>query len=86
MTAQDVNCYGGADGSASANATGGALPYAFAWSNGGAGNTINGLSAGTYTVILTDSNGCVVVDSVSIDSPSLLNCQTQLVAPVSFYQ
>ncbi|MCD6065526.1 MAG: hypothetical protein K0S33_352 [Bacteroidetes bacterium] len=47
-------------------ASGGVPPYDFAWSNGqtntgitGNTNTITGLAAGTYSVIITDANGCI---------------------------
>ena len=50
---------GQSDGSASVNNVGGgSAPYVVAWSNGLNGNTINGLAAGTYTVTITDHNGC----------------------------
>ncbi len=53
------------DGTASATATGGVEPYTYAWSPGGqTTQNITGLSAGTYTVTVTDANGCT--DSVSV--------------------
>ncbi len=39
-------------------ASGGSAPYTYSWSNGGNSATITGLSAGTYTVVVTDANGC----------------------------
>jgi SdrD B-like protein/SprB-like repeat protein/type IX secretion system substrate protein len=85
VTAQDANCFDGNDGSATANGTGGALPYNFVWNNGGTGSTMTSLSPGTYAVTLTDADGCMLVDSAVAGSPPLLNCQTQLVAAVSYY-
>ncbi len=49
---------GQANGTATANATGGAGNYAYTWSNGATGSSITGLSAGSYSVIATDQNGC----------------------------
>lgn len=40
------------------NATGGKPDYQYLWSNGFTGNYISGLAAGTYTVTVTDKNGC----------------------------
>lgn len=37
--------------------SGGVPPYSYAWSNGGTTNTMYDLPGGTYTVIVTDSNG-----------------------------
>ncbi len=54
------------NGSASATVTGGLPPYSYAWSNGGASATINNLTGGTYTLLVTDANNCTVLDSVSI--------------------
>ena len=50
---------GQSNGSASiSNVGGGSAPYVVTWSNGLNGNTINSLAAGTYTVTITDHNGC----------------------------
>lgn len=63
------SCSGSADGEAEAgNASGGDAPYTYLWSNGGSGQTITGLTAGTYTVSASDTNGCQGVDSVTIIS------------------
>ncbi|MCB1715851.1 MAG: HYR domain-containing protein, partial [Candidatus Competibacteraceae bacterium] len=65
----DVNCLNGADGTATVHAQGGTAPYIYAWNNGSADQTATSLSAGTYTVIVTDANGCMVTTSVTIDEP-----------------
>ncbi|MBL7774871.1 MAG: SprB repeat-containing protein, partial [Saprospiraceae bacterium] len=54
------------DGSASSNPTGGTAPYTFLWSNAETTATINNLDAGTYTVTVTDANGCSVVRMVEV--------------------
>lgn len=59
-------CPGAADGMASANASGGTLPYSYEWSNGQTTQTIGGLNPGTYTVTVTDANGCQDVASVTL--------------------
>lgn len=64
---QSANC-SLADGSASVTATGGTSPYSYAWSSGGTGATENNLAAGTYTVVVTDANGCSLTTSVSVTS------------------
>ncbi|MBN4065914.1 T9SS type A sorting domain-containing protein [Candidatus Amoebophilus asiaticus] len=57
------------DGLASVSAAGGTLPYTYSWSNGGTDSLITGLAAGTYTITVTDANGCMAIasDSVGID-------------------
>ena len=61
------------NGSASASATSGVMPYTYAWSNGSTAATLNNLAAGSYTVTVTDSEGCTSTSTVSVDdsnSPS----------------
>ena len=69
-TATDVSCFGGNDGTATANGTSGTAPYSFSWSNGGNTQTITGLTAGTYGVTITDANGCTATTSATVNEPS----------------
>jgi len=48
------------DGSVKALVTGGVAPYTYAWSNGATTATIDNLSDGLYSVVVTDSQGCSV--------------------------
>ncbi len=69
----DVSCNGAADGSASVSVSGGSAPYTYAWSNGGTGAGISGLSGGTYSVTVTDNNGCSqVVSGIVVNEPAVL--------------
>lgn len=65
-TAISTTC-GQANGSATATPVGG-TGYTYIWSNGGSSQTINNLSAGTYTVTVTSSDGCSASTSVVVDS------------------
>ncbi|MFQ5447893.1 MAG: SdrD B-like domain-containing protein, partial [Saprospiraceae bacterium] len=85
VSAQDAHCFNSNDGTATATTTGGTEPYAYQWSNGGTDSTQTGLAPGVYSVTLTDADGCQHSDSVQISAPALLNCQTQMVAPVSLF-
>jgi len=69
-TAVDVNCNGGADGSATATGSGGNGPYTYLWSNGAMTQDISNLPAGTYTVTVTDDDGCTSISTVVVSEPT----------------
>src|SRR6185436_4845991 len=60
----------GNNGSVSVNAAGGTAPYSWLWSNGSTLQDVSGLSAGNYTVSITDANGCNTTNDVSISNSS----------------
>ncbi|MEW6469046.1 MAG: gliding motility-associated C-terminal domain-containing protein [Bacteroidota bacterium] len=57
-----------ATGTATANPSGGAAPYSYSWNNGQTGQTASNLIAGTYTVTVTDVNGCTQTQTVTVTS------------------
>ncbi len=69
----NVSCNGGNDGAATANPSGGAAPYSYSWNNGGTSQTISSLTAGTYSVTVTDNNGCTATANVTVAQPSALS-------------
>lgn len=69
---EDVSCFGETDGSALATATGGQAPFAFEWSNGQINASATALGASSYTVTVTDANGCTAISSVTLGSPTEL--------------
>ncbi|MBL0343257.1 MAG: T9SS type A sorting domain-containing protein [Bacteroidetes bacterium] len=62
----NATCAGCNDGAATVNVSGGSPPYTYLWSNGAVGPAINGLPQGTYTVSVTDMNGCSDVETFMI--------------------
>ena len=68
VTSTNPTCDVGDNGSATAEASGGSPPYTYDWSNGQSGQTITGLTPGTYTVTATDSQGCLSEESVTLDN------------------
>ena len=72
---EDISCYGGSDGEATAVASDGVSPYSFSWSNGQNTNVATGLSAGTYTVTATDDAGCTATDDVTLTEPPPLDIE-----------
>lgn len=70
ITESNIACFGGV-GNATAIANGGLSPYTYAWSPGGETTAnVTGLSAGVYSVITTDNNGCAFTSSIVITQPS----------------
>lgn len=61
-----ASCFNCTDGSATANPAGGNSPYSYSWSNGASTSSATGLSPGTYTVCVTDADGCSTCDSVYV--------------------
>jgi hypothetical protein len=74
-TATAVTANGAQDGTASANPTGGTPGYGFLWSNGSTMQDITGLAPGTYTVTVTDANGCSSAQTVNVTG---FNCNLSL--------
>ena len=68
----NVSCNGGSDGSATVTYYG-LPPYSFLWSNGETSQTATNLSAGIYTVSVTDAFSDQVFCSVTITEPPYLN-------------
>lgn len=66
-----IRCYGGNDGSASVSVSGSSGPFTYLWSNGATTASLTGLSAGTYTVTITNG-GCTLVSMVQLKQPALL--------------
>jgi hypothetical protein len=72
-------CPGQSNGNVSLNVSGGTLPYTFNWSNGGPAIQIrSGLPAGSYTVTVTDANGCLKTTNFVL---SAMSGTLQSVAP-----
>jgi gliding motility-associated-like protein len=84
----DNPCFGQSLGAIDASISGGTLPYTYSW-NGPSGFTastqdLSGLSAGLYTLIVTDGNGCVSkpLDDY-ISQPALLTATASMTNEVS---
>ncbi len=68
----NVSCAGGTNGAVTTTVTGGVAPYTYSWSNGATTKDLSGLSAGSYTITVTDANNCTKVSSVTVTQPQVL--------------
>ena len=59
-------CSNGYLGSATVNPIYGTAPYTYSWSNGDTSKTVTGLEAGSYSVTVTDANGCTTSTTTAI--------------------
>jgi gliding motility-associated-like protein len=71
-TVNNSTCAQNCNGSISISPSGGTPGYTFSWSNGATSQNVTGLCAGTYTVQLTDANGCTDTSSFTITQPPVL--------------
>ncbi len=63
-TIDDVNCFGGNDGAIDVTVNGGTAPYTYSWSNGLTTQDLTNLTTGSFNVIVTDFNNCIIQDSL----------------------
>ena len=68
--ATNVTTNGGTDGAIDLTVSGGTNPYTFNWSNAATTEDITNLTAGTYSVTVTDINLCSATASVVITQPA----------------
>jgi gliding motility-associated-like protein len=78
ITPTHINCFGASTGSATANPNGGTPPYSYSWNTTPVQNTqtATNLSAGNYTVTITDANNCVINQNITINEPAQLTVNT----------
>ncbi len=85
LTPTHILCNGDNTGSIATTVTGGTAPYTYLWSDGQTTDTAMNLVAGTYTVTVTDDNGCQIIDSVTVtEPPVLVNNSITITHPVCF--
>ncbi len=71
MTVTNANCSGSSTGTATANPVGGAAPYTYSWAPyGGTDSIASNLTAGIYTVTVTDSRNCTIVKATIVSQPN----------------
>lgn len=79
----DEACAGSGNGQITATVAGGTPPYHYAWSNGDTTASITA-EAGTYTLTVTDANGCAPVQGTAtiqaLGQPNAANAGADLIA------
>jgi SdrD B-like protein/SprB-like repeat protein len=81
ITVADGSC--GELGTAAATVLGGSPNYSFLWSNSMTTPEISNLDNGSYSLTVTDDNGCQTVDSAAVQVFDVPACSVGLNLPVS---
>ena len=81
----NVNCFGGSNGSIDISVLGGTPFYSYLWSNGSTSEDVFSLSSGSYFVMLTDSNGCTTTSNTYVITEPTQIQNVAVVTPVSCF-
>lgn len=81
LLVQGLACFNFCDASVEAIVTGGAPPYTYLWSNGATGSVNPNLGPGTYSVTVTDQNGCTITGSTPVGNPIPISVNLTVVNP-----
>lgn len=73
---RNVRCFGQTNGAVYISLSSGTAPFNYLWSNSSTTQDLDNVSAGGYTVTITDNNNCTTVKTSSISQPVLLNGST----------
>lgn len=79
----NIGCFGASDGRALAEPIGGTLPFTYIWSNNANSQTTDiayDIPVGTYSVTITDANGCTATGSTSLNEPTPINAVAQVIS------
>ena len=75
-TSTPASCAGAQDGSIDLAVTGGTAPYTYNWSLGSTSQNISAVAAGSYTVTITNAEGCDAVEVATVTEPPGLSLTT----------
>lgn len=81
VTPTAPNCNGGNNGSINLTVSGATNPLTYAWSNSTSSEDPTGLTAGNYTVLVTDGTGCTKSTTVSVTQPAVLSGTVNITNP-----
>nr|MBP6732298.1 T9SS type A sorting domain-containing protein [Chitinophagales bacterium] len=79
VSSTNATCFAANNGSVTVVATGGQPPYSYFWSNGMVGQVGSNLSAGTYSLTVTDAAGCSASAMATLTEPTQLTAATTVI-------
>uniref|UniRef100_UPI004048CF6B PKD domain-containing protein n=3 Tax=Roseivirga sp. TaxID=1964215 RepID=UPI004048CF6B len=78
--ASNVSCFGANDGNITTQVSGGTAPYTYSWSNGQSTRDLIGLTEGSFTLTVTDANGCSAIQNIGITAPVSALSATEIIS------
>jgi len=75
-----ISCFGASDGALTSSGSGGVPGYSYLWLHGPNAHSVNNLSAGSYSVTITDNNGCSHTIDTLLDEPDPLSVSVVVVS------
>jgi hypothetical protein len=81
----NVSCNGGSNGAIDLSISNANGATTILWSNGATTEDISGLTAGTYSVSVSDANGCSASASYNVTEPAVLNSSASVSSNVSCF-
>ncbi|MBP6730572.1 MAG: gliding motility-associated C-terminal domain-containing protein, partial [Chitinophagales bacterium] len=79
----EITCANALDGSVEVSVSGGTPPIAFIWTNSSVSPIISNLAPGTYSVTVSDVNGCDTSLTVAFTAPPLISVDELIIDSVS---
>jgi gliding motility-associated-like protein len=76
----NISCFGGSNGTIDLVVAGGTPSYTYNWGSYGTSEDLSGLSAGSYTVTVTDQNNCTVSSSITLTQPPVLDITSAIIS------
>jgi hypothetical protein len=84
-TVTNATCNAGSNGSITLNVVGGTSPYSYLWSNSATTKDLSGVVAGTYSVTITDANGCISSNAATITQPAAITITANTITNAACY-
>jgi len=83
-TDQEVSCFGETDAVLNAQPVNGAAPYIYEWSTGSVEQVITDVAPGDYGVTMTDANGCIRENVITVTEPNAITADFNSSATICF--
>jgi hypothetical protein len=84
LSADYVRCGDGKDWTIVSNVSQGTAPYTYLWNTGAKTPNLTDTVSGTYTLTVTDKNGCTVINTINLVTPEHLDASEKIKIPTCY--